>query len=262
MSGKENKSKFANTIQWILGGFRGHAEKQVSKAHDLHAQGMLSEELQKKMKPWIMSHKDKEFAKEHRANLEKTLSATESFIKDKVFPRISAPKRTAQLIGYESDGQARVRRYHIIGDPELVVCTKHCGPKSTSTKGFNYHVEYDNGLRDVGLLCEKCVSELSDKKNRGRLAALLGLKKSDSNRSQGRSSRSSTSDKADKLLEMMNGPSKLPKSEGRPVKQAEKLVDLYDLAFTELRLKAREKGISPLPRSKAAMIAALEAHKD
>jgi hypothetical protein len=252
MSGKNNHKKIVGTVEWILNGFDLHAEKQVQTLDKLHTSGLLSPEIQKSMMPYVKAFADSQFKKEVLEELTKDLMSEETFIKDRVFGLISAPTRTARAIGHVIDDQARVRRYHAVGAPKMVVCTKHCGPKSTSTKGFNYYVEYDDGVRDIGLHCEKCVAELSAKQNRGRLAAMLGLKKNKDDRTHDRSSRSDTKAKAkslvDRLTSLSNGQPETPK----PTK-----VNVAELSFSQLRDLAKERGLTPIPRSKVALVTAL-----
>jgi hypothetical protein len=169
-------------------------------------------------------------------------------------PLISSQRKVAQNLGQVVDGAPSLRKYTVVGSRRAVYCTKHCGPKSTFTRGYQYAYIDDDGkhcLTDP--LCEKCVRELSDPKNRGRLAQLLGLaKRKDGKRRQSvpKQDRSPRVEKTEP--EVDSGKSADPEAPVRLDANA-----LSDMTVSELRELAKSQGISPIPRRKLDLLTSI-----
>lgn len=162
-------------------------------------------------------------------------------------PLISSQRKVAQNLGQVVDGAPSLRKYTVVGNRRAVYCTKHCGPKSTFTRGYQYAYIDDDGKHQVtDPLCEKCVRELSDPKNRGRLAQLLGLSKGKDGK------RRQSVPKQDRSPRVEKTEVAVPEAPVRLDANA-----LSDMTVSELRELAKSQGISPIPRRKLDLLTSI-----
>jgi len=170
-----------STKDWLQSGLSAHVEKQMSIAFKIEmSEGVPTTEVSDLVRPYMKSRDKKSF----KALIEDNTSmiAADIIRVEKAVSMLSQPRMVAKSLGFVEENRAKFRRYNIIGRRHAVFCTKHCSGNSLYTRGYQFGFETPKGYRCTKVLCEKCVRELGDPKNRGRLASLLGLK---SNKSHG-----------------------------------------------------------------------------
>jgi hypothetical protein len=276
MSNDNKFKKSSDPTTWLLQGLELHAEKQVETftkvmmrcggnipsvlAADLRA----SQELLNGSTTLDEVHHDAEELIHVEALAVKRLS---SFI--------SSPREVARALGHIKDGKPNFRRWYIVGDRRVIYCTKHCNKGHPLTRGYNYAYQDDDGIWSrTNALCEKCIRELGDRKQSGRLAAMLGMKRSYESNDQVNSKPEpvatkakdpewmtvqletgghASSDTAEKLADREVLPTVVHKS-----KRPDGTPDLMSYTVNQLRDMCAEKGIVPIPRLKMQLVAALQ----
>jgi hypothetical protein len=186
---------------------------------------------------------------------------------------ISSPRKVAQSLGTVKDGAPALVKYTVTGYRRGVYCTKHCGPKSIYTRGYSYaFYDADKKPAVTEPLCEKCVRELSDKRERGRLARLMGMKREPDSRSgrpvHDQKPKPQTETQSPKRDHAKSIPTPQPKVDvistpileevGAPKRpDVKSLEQLSEMTVKELRVLAKANGISPIPTRKQALLTAL-----
>jgi hypothetical protein len=248
MNRNDHKKQSGDTVAWISSGLTAHAEKQVATFEELQVKSLTPEkaaytEMLDCVRAIATGNHD-----EWKAGKMKEMVGQDQLLK-RLSQLIMTPSRAANAISSVVDEAPKVCKWRIVGDPKLVYCVKHCSHKAPSTRGHHYY-DVDNE-RDLGLHCQKCVSELSSKKGVHQLRRLLErsgkLKRVDDRRgeqSKGRNEkRPSAVERAAALLGLSEPKPKPPTS-----------VNLEEKSYQELRQIASDAGVEKLPRSKVKLI--------
>lgn len=248
MKGNDHKKQSGDTVAWISSGLTAHAEKQVATFEELQSKGLTPvkapyTEMLDCVRAIATGNHD-----EWKAGKMKEMIGQDESLK-RLSSLIMTPSRAANAISCVIDEEPKVCKWRIVGDPKLVYCVKHCSHKAPSTRGHHYY-DVDNE-RDLGLHCQKCVSELSSKKGVHQLRRLLErsgkLKRSDDRRGEKRKDRNekspSAAEKAAALLGL-SGPKDVAVTKG----------NLEEKSFQELRQIVTDAGVDKVPRSKVKLI--------
>jgi hypothetical protein len=259
---RENRkqTQSGDAVAWISNSLSGHAERQKTTLLELHEAGIKLDgnKAYDEMIRCVKASHGKRTA-EWATDQVIELRVQDEFIK-KAAQRICTPVKTASAIGRVSEDEVRVAKWRIIGDPKIVYCIKHSSANSPCTRGHHY-VDMETG-KSLGTHCQRCVSELSNKKGSHQLRRLLEragkVKRSDSrtNDGKGRNGKSPSNVDMGKILTEMSGSTTTESPQWASTETA--LRDsLKDLPMTELRTIARSKGMEKMPRSKAEMVDAI-----
>ena len=243
MSNQNKPNNKGDTLAWIAKSLPSHAERQVATYKEIMELGAFSEGNDKmiEMRDAVKAVAQDKVG-EWKESVESTLRG-EILAIEKLAEHITTPGRAAKAIGRVDGNDVRVVKWRIVGDPTAMYCVKHSSPKSPTTRGHAY-LDCETGQM-LGTHCQKCISELSNKKGQHQLRRLLErsgkLEKSDDRRGKsGKPRPQSTSDLAKELI----------KSSG-PVESAS---SLSSSSMADLRELARSRGAEKLPRSKSELI--------
>jgi hypothetical protein len=248
MNKKSFNNKSGDTVAWISKGLTAHAEKQVATFEELKTKGLSPEkgpftEMLDCVKAIATGNHD-----EWKLGKQKEMVGQDQML-SRLASLIMTPSRAANAISCVIDEEPKVVKWRIVGDPKLVYCVKHCSPKAPSTRGHHYY-DMDNE-RDLGLHCQKCVSELSSKKGVHQLRRLLErsgkLKKSGDRQGEKSKDRQvkgpTTAERAAALLELSSEQTSVTTNG-----------NLEEKSFQELKEIALSLGVVKLPRSKVKLI--------
>ena len=243
MNNRNNTSPKGDTLAWIAKSLSSHAERQVATYKEIMEAGTFSEDIEAmvEMRDAVRALAQDKVG-EWREGLESELRGEIQQV-ERLARVITTPGRAAKAIGRVNGNDVRVVKWRIIGNPRIMYCVKHCSPKSPTTRGHEY---YDcETAQSLGVHCQKCVSELSNKKGQHQLRRLLEragkIARSDDRR--GGSSNSKPQSMADLAKELIT-----------PVATVESATSLSSSSMAELRELARSRGAEKLPRSKAELI--------
>jgi hypothetical protein len=248
MSNNNNNNTKGDTLAWIAKSLPSHAERQVATYKEVMEAGFFSEdddsmvEMRDAVKA-VAQRKSQEWSEGVSSTLAGEIQAI-----NRLAEKITTPGRAANAIGRVTGNDVRVVKWRIVGDPKAVYCVKHSSPKSPTTRGHTY-LDMETG-NTLGTLCQKCVSELSNKKGQHQLRRLLErsgkLKSTGDRRGSRKEEKSETAEEL--AARLIAG----EESERPPIKE-----DLSLLTVGDLRQLARSKKIKPLPLLKADLIKAI-----
>lgn len=252
----DSNKQSGDTLAWIRQSMSSHAERQVATYKEV-----LDSNMQLEGKEFNeMLNTVRAFAhgglKEWEESLVKEMAAELALI-ERLASRIKTPRSAALAVGRVSaELEVSVVKWRIIGDPRIIYCVKHCSEKSPTTRG-HYYIAPSEGTK-LGVHCQKCISELSNKKGIYQLSRLLeragklprnhgDTAKKDS--SKGRQDK--TPNFSNLAKELLAGADAIPLPDSVAKSSSE---DLEELSMMQLRLIAKSKGAGKMPRSKLALI--------
>jgi len=257
MSNKEKTNNSGDVVAWISNSLSGHAERQKTTLMEFYELGIKLDgepfqEMVRAAQAWHRKGID-EWKVDQIRELQSERVRIESLSQ-----RIVQPVRTASAIGRVSGDDVRVVKWRIVGDARVVYCIKHSSQTSPCTRGHTY-VDIEE-QKDLGIHCQRCVSELSNKKGHHQLRRLLEragkLKRPDNRKGNDGSHRSNMSGKPvdmDTVLRFAGAAEVSTK-----VSTSETNAKLSSMSMAELRSIARSKGVEKMPRSKLELIQILE----
>lgn len=257
MKGNQNRKQSGDFLSWMAKGLTAHAGKQVETYEELKGKGInLETSAATEMRNCVMAIARGK-ADEWEQGLLTELAGQAEQLK-RLSQLIVAPSQAANAIStVTEDGQVNVRKWRIIGDPKAVYCVKHSSKKSAATRGHNY---VDSDGNELGLHCQKCISELSNKKGVHQLRRLLErsgkLKRSGDRRENERKGEKkptlSMEERAKALLaETQVLPVSIPSTQTSITEPSERVTaQLMAMSMIDLRAKAKSMGFDKLPRSK------------
>jgi len=250
MTNKEKTNNSGDVVAWISSSLSGHAERQKTTLMEFYEKSIKLDdeafhEMTRAAQAWHRHGLD-----EWKADQVKQLQSEKALI-ERISQRIVQPVRTALAIGRVSGDDVRVVKWRIIGDPRVVYCIKHSSQTSPCTRGHTY-VDIEES-QNLGVHCQRCVSELSNKKGHHQLRRLLErggkLKRSGDRKGNDGSRRSNSSEKPVDMDTVLRFAGVDEVSTTTQVNS-----DFESLSMAELRSIARSKGVEKMPRSKAGLI--------
>jgi len=260
MKGNQNKKQSGEFISWMAKGLTAHAGKQVETYEELRAKGInLETRAATEMRNCVMAIARGKGDEWEQGLLTELAGQAESL--KRLSQLIVAPSQAANAISsVTEDGQVKVKKWRIIGDPKAVYCVKHSSKKSPATRGHTY---VDSDGNELGLHCQKCISELSNKKGVHQLRRLLErsgkLKRSGGRKEDERKGEKKPTLSMEERARALLGETQVLQS-GIPETQTSLTIPneqvtatLMGMSMVDLRAKAKAMGFDKLPRSKLGL---------
>jgi len=253
MDRNRQNNNSGDTLAWIRQSMSSHAERQVATYKEVLDSNMQLEGAEFDQ----MLNTVRAFAhgglKEWEESLVKEMAA-ELLMIERLAQRIKTPRSAALAIGRVSaELEVSVVKWRIIGDPRIIYCVKHCSQKSPTTRG-HYYIAPDLGEK-LGVHCQKCISELSNKKGIYQLSRLLERAGKLPRNHGDTAKKDSSKDRRGKTSpDFSNLAKQLLASEDAHSVEPSQSDDLGELSMMQLRQIAKSKGAGKMPRSKLEII--------